>query len=710
MKKIIIVLLLCLIPSVALGLTYTVKKVADQGDPNIYGSAAFMAGVAGVKPATLRFQHNSNSTNTSYVFGTGVTFPNTLTIEVEPGALISIPVAAAHITIGKMADPGARQVFNDPNGMVTFGAGAVKEVYAEWWGDSDSDDTAYINYAIAAMPAGSILLCNASIYLIDVDTYIIPKANTTIKLSDNTTWQAMDTNSPNYSMIRSENISNWTLKGGILRGDRYTHLDVLGGGGHGVAIYGTSSDIKIEDVTITEFWGDGIYIGGSSAPNNIIMNNVKATHNRRNNMSITGGYNIRSQGCLYSDANGTAPQSGVDVEPNGSDIAKDITFSDCIFSNNSNRGLQIEVATAFNVLIDHCIAKDNLTQGFLIGVGAHDNIISNSISKNNGNVGINISSNNNSVLGCIVNDNQSQGIVIYEASNNIVSNNKIYNNYTNGINVYASDPNGTEASNNSILSNNIYNNSQLTDNTYYGIRIDTNADHNIIQNNLIRRGDGASQQKYGIGVVGYGCLENLVMNNDLYLSGKTSTYIDTGTSTITRIETDQTSITIEENAGAVTLTDMSVTASASIGTEESYTDKIDDIAITTKYAQSNGAGGIQNAAFKIHKPEIFVIGTTQNITDPNTQIAPTERLIVVDPNGDYTLKWFPTIINGISIGEIFSIMTYGTEGNYIILQDNDTLPGTNLQLGAATRTIAAGDMITLMWNNNYWCEVSYTNN
>jgi hypothetical protein len=87
-----------------------------------------MAGVAGVKPATLKFTHSSNSTNTSYVFGTNVTFPSTLTIEVEPGALISIPVAAAHITIGKMADPGAKQVFNDPNGMVTFGAGAVIKI------------------------------------------------------------------------------------------------------------------------------------------------------------------------------------------------------------------------------------------------------------------------------------------------------------------------------------------------------------------------------------------------------------------------------------------------------------------------------------------------------------------------------------------------------------------------------------------------------
>jgi len=120
MKKIIIALLLCLIPSVALGLTYTVKKVADQGDPNVYGSAAFMAGVAGSKVATLKFPHSSNATNTSYVFGTGVTFPSTLTVEVEPGALISVPVGNPHIVIGNLLNPGASQIFNDPNGMIFY--------------------------------------------------------------------------------------------------------------------------------------------------------------------------------------------------------------------------------------------------------------------------------------------------------------------------------------------------------------------------------------------------------------------------------------------------------------------------------------------------------------------------------------------------------------------------------------------------------------
>ncbi len=120
MKKIIIPLLLCLIPSIAFGLTYTVKKATDQGDPNTYGSAAFMVGVAGSKVAILRFPHNSNSTNTNYTFATSVTFPDTLILDIEPGALLSVPVGNPHIVIRKLLNSELRSIFNDPNGMITY--------------------------------------------------------------------------------------------------------------------------------------------------------------------------------------------------------------------------------------------------------------------------------------------------------------------------------------------------------------------------------------------------------------------------------------------------------------------------------------------------------------------------------------------------------------------------------------------------------------
>ncbi len=157
MKKFISILILItiLIPLTAFGLVYTVKKATDQGDPNSYGSAAFMAGVAGSKVATLKFPHNSNSVNTTYVFATSITFPDTLILDIEPGALLSVPVGNPHIVIGKLLNPGLRQVFNDPNGMITSTLSntsyGIKSLYNNTAGDNN---TSFGNNALTANTAG----------------------------------------------------------------------------------------------------------------------------------------------------------------------------------------------------------------------------------------------------------------------------------------------------------------------------------------------------------------------------------------------------------------------------------------------------------------------------------------------------------------------------------------------------------------------------
>ncbi|MEK7993489.1 MAG: hypothetical protein AAB403_06750, partial [Planctomycetota bacterium] len=64
-----------------------------------------------------------------------------------------------------------------------------------------------------------------------------------------------------------------------------------------------------------------------------------------------------------------------------------------------------------------------------------------------------------------------------------------------------------------------------------------------------------------------------------------------------------------EDAGAVTAIDLPVSATATAGTEESYTFKIDGTNILKAYAESNAAGGIQNLRVLIPTANVG-IGTT----------------------------------------------------------------------------------------------------
>ncbi|MGB4943271.1 MAG: hypothetical protein WBO92_04165, partial [Candidatus Moraniibacteriota bacterium] len=70
-----------------------------------------------------------------------------------------------------------------------------------------------------------------------------------------------------------------------------------------------------------------------------------------------------------------------------------------------------------------------------------------------------------------------------------------------------------------------------------------------------------------------------------------------GTTTIANLNLGAT--TFDENAGAVTWIDMSVTSAAAVDTVESYTAAIDGNSLLTVYAESDGAGGIQNRAINL---------------------------------------------------------------------------------------------------------------
>ena len=69
-------------------------------------------------------------------------------------------------------------------------------------------------------------------------------------------------------------------------------------------------------------------------------------------------------------------------------------------------------------------------------------------------------------------------------------------------------------------------------------------------------------------------------------------------------------IEIDEDAGAVSLVDMSVTSTPSAGTEESYSFNIDGSTVAKIWGEADGAGALQEYG--------FVVATAQYMGDPNT--------------------------------------------------------------------------------------------
>ena len=144
-----------------------------------------------------------------------------------------------------------------------------------------------------------------------------------------------------YAALNLENLENVDIYFANLLGERYQHLNKKGEWGMGIYIV-HSKNICVQKPTITEFWGDGIYIGKLEG---ITSNNIKVygafiDDNRRNGISIIAGDKIEILNSIISNTNGASPEYGIDIEPNKSaDYLNDIILSNNTTFNNSKGGL-----------------------------------------------------------------------------------------------------------------------------------------------------------------------------------------------------------------------------------------------------------------------------------------------------------------------------------------------------------------------------------
>jgi len=162
-------------------------------------------------------------------------------------------------------------------------------------------------------------------------------------------------NGATFKLLNGFNGDNTLLFGTVLGGTNIHFRDLILDGNRanqaGGVTDGNSFGVRfsavtnssIQNVTFKDFWTDGIYIGGDGKggvhSDGIVISNVSVTNSRRNGMSITDGQNILVANSQFLNAQGTAPQAGVDLEPNlPAEVARQIQFVNCRFSGNAALG------------------------------------------------------------------------------------------------------------------------------------------------------------------------------------------------------------------------------------------------------------------------------------------------------------------------------------------------------------------------------------
>jgi len=110
------------------------------------------------------------------------------------------------------------------------------------------------------------------------------------------------------------------------------------------------------------------------------------------------------------------------------------------------------------------------------------------------------------------------------------------------------------------------------------------------------------------------------------------------------------------------------------------------------------------AAWKVYEGILTLTpSATQAITGVGNGILANANLVVLNPDGDYTLTSTPTIADG-TIGQVLYITCGNAEANTVTIQDQDTLGSSNLQLLASTKEITGKTVTTLVFDGTDWVE------
>lgn len=425
-------------------------------------------------------------------------------------------------------------------------------------GDDETSDTpAFRAAAAAAGGAGAgVVLVPPGTYRLEVGIsaetkYIRLPAGCDLRMHGATINAVAATGETGYYVFRisGSTITNVQVSGGTINCDR-TSGSLSGENGFGIAIQSQCSNVRISDMTISDAFGDAIIIGGSTAPTDVTIKNCYLSNSRRNNLSITHAARVRVTGCDFVGANGTSPQSGVDVEPDSGYTVEDVIFSNCIASGNAGSGFYIQsgiagrtagLAATRRVSLIGCRGYDNAGPGINLSSVDYCTVTGNTCYGSTANSGVAASD----VLLCTLTGNLSygnaaNGLYVEGADNCTISSNVFYDNTGSGtylrgelagltkaiqfcaVTGNTTQNNGAMGFRLANVTHSTFTGNRSTYNDEHGFGLDTCAHNQIVGN--ASAGDGkatdATYSGFNLGASDYNMLHgNMVRHSERYFTG-----------------------------------------------------------------------------------------------------------------------------------------------------------------------------------------------
>lgn len=133
----------------------------------------------------------------------------------------------------------------------------------------------------------------------------------------------------------------------------------------GLALHGCKN-VVVEGVRIESSGGDGIYLDAGQRPwcEDVTIRNVTCLDNHRQGISVISARNLLVDGCSLSGTSGTAPESGIDLEPDvPANVMVNCVIRNCLFENNAGNAAAVYLkpltrdSEAVSIAFENCVAR-----------------------------------------------------------------------------------------------------------------------------------------------------------------------------------------------------------------------------------------------------------------------------------------------------------------------------------------------------------------
>jgi parallel beta-helix repeat protein len=256
-------------------------------------------------------------------------------------------IAVASLALSAVALPAAAANWWNANPSISIGSSTINVKNKGALGNGTHDDTAAIQSAINALPSsGGTVYVPAGRYMINALKPLTLHSHTRLKLDPDAELRVIPNGASRYWVVKVFKVNNVEIVGGKMTGDRARHKGSTGEWGYGINISG-SSNVLVRDVQLSEFWGDGMWIGAVKADgkltrsNYVTVNNVTSSHNRRQGLSIGPAQHVYIVNSTFKDTQGTLPEAGIDIEPQDQGPADTIRLENNIFSGNNGNCIEL---------------------------------------------------------------------------------------------------------------------------------------------------------------------------------------------------------------------------------------------------------------------------------------------------------------------------------------------------------------------------------